>query len=114
MIITYITALKLFGLHNSNNINKDIIKKLYKKLILKYHPDKNNNSLSSKKNTQIINQAYIILINNESESEFSTKEFLINLLEKCIYTGDNDMDNYIKISGENLYNFISKIIINNN
>ena len=49
---------------------KDEIKKSYKKLALKYHPDKNNDSEESKKTFQDITEAYSILSDDEKRKKY--------------------------------------------
>jgi len=46
---------------NYNNLNIEILKKQYRKLALKNHPDKNGNTEKSKQNFQELNEAYHFL-----------------------------------------------------
>nr|CAD2183965.1 unnamed protein product [Meloidogyne enterolobii] len=50
----------------SQNASKDEIKKAYKKLMLKYHPDKNKNDPKALEIAQKINAAYDILKDDEA------------------------------------------------
>lgn len=49
---------------NSDNISLEYLKKQYKKLALKHHPDKNGNTLESNEKFQQINEAYNYLKSN--------------------------------------------------
>uniref|UniRef100_A0A914L6K1 J domain-containing protein n=1 Tax=Meloidogyne incognita TaxID=6306 RepID=A0A914L6K1_MELIC len=50
----------------SQNASKDEIKKAYKKLMLKYHPDKTGNDPEALEVAQKINEAYDILKDDEA------------------------------------------------
>ncbi len=55
-------ALEL-DINSKSNINKETIKKQYRKLALKYHPDKNGNTEESNERFKKINEAYNYLNN---------------------------------------------------
>ncbi len=57
---------KILELPDSKNVSKEEIKKAYKSLILKYHPDKNQNIDTTDKFKEI-QTAYEILYNDESK-----------------------------------------------
>lgn len=54
----------------SENASKDEIKKAYRSLQMKWHPDKNENSQESVKMTQKLNEAYETLSDDHRKSEY--------------------------------------------
>jgi DnaJ family protein B protein 4 len=61
----------LYDILNINkNATEDEIKKIYKKLALKYHPDRNNNSKESEEKFNEISNAYNILSNPSKRKQY--------------------------------------------
>jgi len=58
-----------------SKLSSEILKKQYRKLSLKYHPDKNNNSVESNEKFKLINESYLFLKN---ELELIGKEEDLN------------------------------------
>ena len=61
------------GLTRASNPTQDDIKSAYKKLIVKWHPDKNNNSEESLKKTQEINEAYDVLGDQNKRQQYDNE-----------------------------------------
>ena len=56
-----------------NNANEDTIKKAYRKLALKWHPDKNPNNIEeSTEKFNDISEAYEVLSNNQKRNKYDT------------------------------------------
>jgi DnaJ-class molecular chaperone len=55
------------------NANADEIKKAYRKLSLKYHPDRNQGDIEKTKTFQRINEAYETLSDNEKKDEYDMR-----------------------------------------
>jgi len=55
------------------NANADEIKKAYRKLSLKYHPDRNHGDVEKTKTFQKINEAYETLSDNEKKDEYDMR-----------------------------------------
>jgi curved DNA-binding protein CbpA len=83
------------------NSSIDDIKKAWKKLALKYHPDKNNNS--SSENFLKIKNAYDILSNDELRKEYDKKIRFNNIFNTKFNNGFNIFDINLK---KYLSNFI--------
>ena len=74
-----------------NEITLEYLKKQYRKLALKYHPDKNGNTVESNKTFQKINEAYNYLkreymINQNVEEDDFTSSLYVDILKKFIET----------------------------
>lgn len=57
----------------SRNATAQEIKKAYRRLAQKYHPDRNGNSAESQRIMKIINQAYAVLSDPESRRAYDRK-----------------------------------------
>lgn len=62
---------KVLGI--DENASKDEIKKAYRSLSFKYHPDKNNNSPESVSMTQKLNEAYETLSDEQKKNEYDAR-----------------------------------------
>lgn len=92
-------SLKLFGLNYQDFERIEIyeIKTIYKKLALKYHPDKNGNTLDSSEKFREINDAYNTLLDfkaiNDEQFEYESgntysdvlKSFIESVIDKKFY-----------------------------
>jgi curved DNA-binding protein len=54
----------------SKNASKDEIKKAFRKLAMKYHPDKNKDNKEAEEKFKKINEAYAVLSNGEKRKQF--------------------------------------------
>lgn len=97
-----------------DELTKDKIKKQYYKLALKYHPDKNGNSVEANERFKAINEAYLFLMdeynedtpiinNEETEMNSNTNFTFVSLLSS------KNTEFYINL----LSSFISSIIKGN-
>jgi hypothetical protein len=75
-----------------NEISLEYLKKQYRKLALKYHPDKNGNTFESNETFKKINEAYhylkkeYIIINQNDDEEENTSSLYVDILKKFIET----------------------------
>ena len=88
-------ALDLLDINtNINNLTKEYVKRKYHKMALRFHPDKNGNTIDATHRFQKINEAYT---------------FLINELDLDI--DQNDNDNINNINNNNMYNTILSVFL---
>lgn len=94
-------------LTDSNNITKEDIKKAYKRLILKYHPDKNKDQDTTDKFKEI-QIAYEILSNDDKKKEYeklSSQEKIkyYDTLKSLITKKYPKINDYLNFIIENIY-----------
>lgn len=65
-------------LNINNNSNKDDIKKAYRKLAIKFHPDKNKNNKESENKFKEINEAYEVLSDKNKKKDYDLTKRNIN------------------------------------
>ena len=63
--------MKVLGI--SENATDAEIKKAYRKLVLKYHPDRNKNNKSFELKMTEINKAYELIKNKEARDRFNSE-----------------------------------------
>ena len=101
--------------NNKSYISKENIKKQYRKLALKYHPDKNGNTEESNERFKKINEAYHFLKNlyndddDDDDADDDNNEKESNFSQSSLYT--NILKQFIKSSFEGKYTeVLSKIV----
>ena len=88
MIMTPSQALKILNIHENHEINEEIIKKHYRMMALKYHPDKNKD-INAPSKFQEIQNAYEYLSNNIENSEKSESyDSLLRIFINQIFDDD--------------------------
>jgi hypothetical protein len=71
VIKKYLSILEL----NYDELTKEKIKKQYYKLALKYHPDKNGNSIEANEKFKEINEAYLFFMNEYNDNDYKDVNF---------------------------------------
>lgn len=112
MIENYFSILGL-----NSNASKNEIDEAYRKLVIKYHPDKNPGNPDSEIKFKEIQKAYENIINLTPNFNFGVKNDVDNIFNNILskFFGDQKKDNNssrirIKISLEESYNGCSKIL----
>jgi curved DNA-binding protein CbpA len=96
---------------NNKSVSKEYIKKQYRKLALKYHPDKNGNTEESNERFKKINEAYNYLSNLYSDTEGSDLDIDTESdnYQSSLYT--DILKGFIRTSFEGKYSeILSKIV----
>lgn len=62
----------------STNANKDEMKKAFRQLAKKYHPDRNSGDENALRMFQEVNEAYEVLSNDKSKEEYDKKRAAFN------------------------------------
>jgi curved DNA-binding protein CbpA len=96
---------------NNKSVSKEYIKKQYRKLALKYHPDKNGNTEESNERFKKINEAYNYLSNLYSDTEGSDLDIDAESdnYQSSLYT--DILKGFIRTSFEGKYSeILSKIV----
>ena len=93
---------------NNKSVSKEYIKKQYRKLALKYHPDKNGNTEESNERFKKINEAYNYLSNLYSDTESVDLDIDVES-DSSLYT--DILKQFIKTTFEGKYTeVLSKIV----
>ena len=91
---------KILGV--DKNSSADDIKKAYRKLALKWHPDKNPNNKSSEENFKKISEAYAVLSDSEKRKNYdmfgSADQFRQRYSQEDIFK-DFDLDDILRSFG---------------
>lgn len=110
-IIKNIDLYEILNITDKSNLTIDIIKKKYRKLALKYHPDKKGNNYNQEK-FELIQLAYIILSNENMRKNYD-EVYEINSRIKDFDILKKDFTNNNIISDEKISENDFKILINN-
>ena len=95
--------------NNKSYISKENIKKQYRKLALRYHPDKNGNTEESNERFKKINEAYTYINNLYNETNDNNDVDKTTFSQSSLYT--DILKQFIKSSFEGKYTeVLSKIV----
>jgi len=102
---------KLLGVNR--DASKDELKKAFRKLAMKYHPDKNENDKAAEEKFKKINEAYAVLSNDEKRKQydmFGAEGFSKRYSQEDIFRGFNVGDIFKEFGmGEGLGGMFSDI-----
>lgn len=88
MVMNLIQALKNLNINENIEINEEIIKKHYRMMALKYHPDKNKDVDAASKFQEIQNAYEYLSNNNENSEKSESYDSLLRIFINQIFDDD--------------------------
>ena len=88
MVMNTVQALKILNINENIEINEEIIKKHYRMMALKYHPDKNKDVDAASKFQEIQNAYEYLSNNNENSEKSESYDSLLRIFINQIFDDD--------------------------